>query len=283
MPPIHDLLHRKRLATHASPGLFALGTCSFGVSNRPLRKVLLFLAVACHPSWSRAEPIASDPSRVHAEPTASDPSRVHAEPTASDPSRVRDQPTASDTAQTHAGPTQKNTPLVLRAGRATVPGSLSQYERDILATVLRERHLELEAHPEEKGIEAVEVEPLDVFEAADPAPGWLNWFHSTTRSAVIEREVLLRTGQLYDQRLVDESARNLRKLKPLSLVLIVPVRARDSKRVRLLVITKDVWSLRVDTAYSSRNYGIERLALQPSEINLFGTHLALAARYEYDV
>lgn len=185
--------------------------------------------------------------------------------------------------QTRAEPTQTKQPRTLQLRRTSNPTSLSQYERDILATVLKERQLTLEPHPEGKLVEAVEIEPLDVFEAADPAPGWLNWFHVTTRSSVIEREILLRTGQTYDQRLVDESARNLRKIKQLSLVLILPVQTRDPKLIRLLVITKDVWSLRLDTAYSSRNYGIEHLALQPSEINLFGTHLAVAGRYEYDV
>lgn len=165
---------------------------------------------------------------------------------------------------------------------SSVP-SLSSYERDILETVLEERSLAIEPQPEGKQVESIDVETLDVFEKADPAPGWLNWFHVTTRPSIIEREILVRTGSVYDQRAVDESARNLRKLRQISLVLVVPIRAEDPKMVRLLVITKDVWSLRLNTAFSSRNNVIEHLALVPSEINLAGRHLALAAQYEYDL
>lgn len=170
-----------------------------------------------------------------------------------------------------------------RPAAARSLGALSGYERDILETVLEERSVSIEPHPEGKQIEAVEVETLEVFEKADPVPGWLNWFHVTTRPSVIEREILIRTGSTYDQRAVDESARNLRKLRQLSLVLVVPIRAKHPQRVRLLVITKDVWSLRLNTAFSSRNNVLEHLALVPSEINFAGRHLALAAQYEYDL
>jgi hypothetical protein len=160
---------------------------------------------------------------------------------------------------------------------------LSQYERDVLGTVLTDHRLELEPRPEGKSIESIEVVPLEVFEPADPLPGWTNWFHTTSRAAVIEREVLVRPGQPYDQRLLDESARNLRNLKQLSLVLIVPVRAKNSDRVTLLVVTKDVWSLRLNSSFSVRNSTIEYLMLEPSEENLAGTHLRIAGLYAYDL
>jgi hypothetical protein len=161
--------------------------------------------------------------------------------------------------------------------------SLSQYERDVLTTVLKERHVALETQPFDKSVESLEVETLDVFEPADPLPGWLNWFHTTSRTAVIEREILVRPGQPYDQRLVDESARNLRNLKQLSLVLVVPVKAETPGRVRLLVITKDVWSLRLNSSFRVRNSTLEYLTLQPSEENFAGTHLVVAGQYMYDL
>jgi hypothetical protein len=161
--------------------------------------------------------------------------------------------------------------------------ALSQYERDVLASVLEERQLTLELNPEGRSIETVEAETLEVFESADPLPGWVNWFHTKSRSEVIEREVLISTGQRYDQRAIDESARNLRNLKQLSLVLIVPIRSERSNQVRLLVVTKDVWSLRLNSSIRIRNGTVEYLALQPSEENLAGTHLKLAGQYYYDL
>jgi hypothetical protein len=159
---------------------------------------------------------------------------------------------------------------------------LSPYEREVATRVLAERGKTLEPAPEGKWIDGIDVEALDVFEREDPLPRWVNWFHTTSRVDVIEREILVRQGQRYDANLVDESARNLRALRQLSLVLVLPVRSGDD-RVRLLVITKDVWSLRLNSALRMKNQSIEYLALQPSEENLAGRHLRLAGQYIYDL
>jgi hypothetical protein len=159
---------------------------------------------------------------------------------------------------------------------------LSPYERGIASRILAERGKTVEPAPQGKWIDGIDVEPLEVFEREDPLPGWVNWFHTTSRVDVIEREILARPGQRYDSNLVDESARNLRSLRQLSLVLILPVKSGED-RVRLLVITKDVWSLRLNSALRMRTQSIEYLALQPSEENLAGRHLRLAGQYIYDL
>jgi hypothetical protein len=183
--------------------------------------------------------------------------------------------------------------LVATRGTGAVPAgrnswsarydALSKYERDILRSVLEEREFTLELNPEGKAIESIEAAPLEVFEPADPLPGWLNWFHTTSRAAVIEREVLVSAGQQYDQRAIDETARNLRNLRQVSVVLVVPIRSKEANRVRLLVITKDVWSLRLNQSYRNRNGVFEYLALQPSEENVAGTHLSFTGQYIYDL
>jgi hypothetical protein len=149
--------------------------------------------------------------------------------------------------------------------------------------VLKERNLSIDEHPEGKWIEHIDVEPLDVFEPEEPLPGWVNWFHTTSRPEVIEREVLLHQGQRYSTDLVNETARNLRSLRQLSVVLILPIKSQDNHRVRLLVITKDVWSLRLNSAYRMKNGIFEYLLLQPSEENLAGQHLRISGQYIYDL
>lgn len=161
--------------------------------------------------------------------------------------------------------------------------SLSDYERQILGRVLKEREATIDPNPEGKIIEAVDLEPLEVFEPDAWTVSWLNWFHSTSRDAVLRREILLQPGQVYCQTLVSESARNLRELPQLSLVLLVPVRGLDSRHVRLLVVTKDVWSLRLNSQYRIKNGKVEYLLLQPSEDNVAGLHLRLAGEYLYDL
>jgi hypothetical protein len=150
-------------------------------------------------------------------------------------------------------------------------GGYSPYEQETLAAALRDRGTEIDPAPEGKTIEQIEIAPLEVFEPRDPAPGVLNRLHATTRPYVVRREVLVAEGQPYRKVLVDETARNLRQISQLSLVLAVPVRGSAPDKVRLLVITKDVWSLRLNWDISFSSGGLESLTLQPTEANLLGS------------
>ena len=181
------------------------------------------------------------------------------------------------------GQTASPTTSSPKAGsRTPITSALSQYERDVVSRVLKERKVTVDENPEGKWIERIDVETLDVFEPEDPLPGWVNWFHATSREEVIKREILLREGQRFSSDLANETARNLRGLKQLSVVLILPIQCRDGERVRLLVITKDVWSLRLNSAYRMKNGVFEYLLLQPAEENLLGQHLRISAQYIYD-
>jgi hypothetical protein len=164
----------------------------------------------------------------------------------------------------------------------------SAYELDTIGVVLSSKHLVRELKPEGKTIERIDVTPLDVFEPRDPLPQWLNVFHATSRRSVILREMLLRQGERYQQALVDETLRNLRALPQLSLVLVVPTVGSAPDRIGIVIITKDVWSLRaswdiVATGASSRTNpgGIEELDLEPTETNIFGTHQTARLAFIY--
>jgi len=65
-------------------------------------------------------------------------------------------------------------------------------------------------------------------------------------------------------------------------VLAVAVRGREPGHVRLLVITKDVWSLRLAWDLQAVPGGIEDFVLQPSETNFLGTHQVAALYFEMD-
>jgi hypothetical protein len=148
----------------------------------------------------------------------------------------------------------------------------SRYEQEALDGALRKLGTTIEPSPQGKIVEGVDVVTLDVIEQRDPVPNFLNWFHWKTRPYVIEREVLIARGARYQQALVDETARNLRNLPQLSLVLCVPVRGSAPDRVRILVITKDVWSIRLNSNFRFKDGVVEYLLLQPSEVNFFGLH-----------
>ena len=158
---------------------------------------------------------------------------------------------------------------------------ISAYEQETLDAALAELGGKLDPAPEGKLIEAVDIQVLDIIEERDPAPNFLNWFHTNTKQEVVERELLLGAGERYRQSLVDESQRNLRALRQHSLVLCRPLRAQRPDRVRLLVVVKDVWSLRLNSSFRFKGGALEYLLLQPSEENLAGTHRRLAVNFVY--
>ena len=142
--------------------------------------------------------------------------------------------------------------------------------------------VERDPAPDGKAIEHIEIVPLDVIEPRDPLPRWVNKLHFTSRRSVIQRELLVRVGEPYRQVLVDETLRNLRLLPQLSVVLVVATKGSTPDRVGVVVITKDVWSLRLNWSGDLTPGGVEFFEAQPSEENFFGTHQTLAADFIYE-
>ncbi len=139
------------------------------------------------------------------------------------------------------------------------------------------------ASPEGKLIERIDIVILDVFDEHDPIPDVANVVHAKTRPFVIEQELLVSAGEPYSSRRADESARNLRKIRQLSLVLVVPLEGSAPDRLRVLVITRDVWSLRLNWDFQAgaeeSGVTINRLVLQPTEENFLGTHTIVGAAF----
>lgn len=155
----------------------------------------------------------------------------------------------------------------------------SKYERQTIEAVLHHDGARIDPEPQGKRIGRVDIVTLPVFDKRDPVPKFFNIFHVTSRKRVIRRELLFRAGQPYHQDLVDESARNLRALPQLSLVLLVPLKDPRPNTVDVLVITKDVWSLRLNSNFGVAGNQLTFLVLQPSEINWFGTHTSVSALF----
>jgi hypothetical protein len=160
--------------------------------------------------------------------------------------------------------------------------SYSHYEAESIKTAEKTLGGEVDRAPEGKVIETIEVVPLEVIEERDPAPKILNWLHATTRPYVIKREVLMKVGDPFRKVLADETARNLRRFPQLSLVVCTAFRGSTKDRVRLVVVAKDVWSLRLGSAYGITGGGLESLSLEPTESNLAGTHHSVFARFTYN-
>ncbi len=131
------------------------------------------------------------------------------------------------------------------------------------------------ADPEGKVVEQVAIVCQDVIGATDPWPGLLNAIHRTTLESVIQRELLVSPGAPYLAEAAGESERNLRKLGIFAVVRLVPFEGSVPGRVGLLVVTKDLWSLRLNWAFNAGGGALQLLDAQLAEINLLGLNKAL--------
>jgi hypothetical protein len=167
----------------------------------------------------------------------------------------------------------------------------SPYEREAINEALRSGGREIDHAAEGKTIRHIDFVRLEVLEDRDKwlddlpdAPvislvrkvdkPFVNSLHTTSKEYIIRRELLLMEGDPYVQVVMDEVARNMRDRMPfqVSLVVIVPVVSPEPGKVDLIVITKDIWSLRLSFDVAVTPGGLEKLILAPQETNVAGRH-----------
>ncbi len=161
----------------------------------------------------------------------------------------------------------------------SLTGAYSEYETIAINDAEKKLGLHVDGSPEGKIIERIDFVRIDPVDEHDPLPRALDYAHTTSKAFVIRRNLLVAEGQRWRTVLVDESARNLRKLRQLSLVVCVAMAGSQPDRVRLVVITKDVWSLYVDFDLAVTSGGLEQLTLEPKESNLAGIHHEATGRF----
>jgi len=166
------------------------------------------------------------------------------------------------------------------APRAAHAEPLSPLEQSVIAEALEAYDWELDSEPTGKIIERIEIYVLDVFDQRDPIPKFVNLLHTRTRKWVIEQEVLQSVGERIEPGRILETERNLRSRRQLSLANVVVARGSEPGKVRLLVVVKDVWSLRLNSNIGvGTGGGLDYLLLNPAEENLAGTHITSGVLY----
>jgi len=108
-----------------------------------------------------------------------------------------------------------------------------------------------------------------------------NRWHIITRQAVIEQQLLLRTGEPFSQRLLEESERLLRGNSYFFDTKIMPVHYANGV-VDLQVWTRDLWTLNPGVSVS-RSGGENRSRVDLSERNLLGLGVSLKVGYADNV
>jgi outer membrane protein assembly factor BamA len=132
----------------------------------------------------------------------------------------------------------------------------------------------------------IEIDNADIFDLSDPREDvWLyrlaNRLHVNTRANVIERQLLFKTGDAHDQRLIEESARLLRSRAYFYDAKILPLRCEEG-RVDLRVATRDVWTLNPGISFG-RSGGRNTSGIELQELNLLGTGTALGIAHKRGV
>ncbi|WP_426745205.1 BamA/TamA family outer membrane protein [Myxococcus faecalis] len=163
---------------------------------------------------------------------------------------------------------------------ARAPGLTQEnYEEALVVESLVRHGRQVDPSPEGKPLSDVLVDTEEVVVESDPYPDFLNIFHVRTRDEVVRREVLLPLGQPYSTRLAEETARNLRALRLFSVVRVVPLVGKTPGTVSLLVVTKDIWSLRLNSDFSAVGSLLQYLRLQGTEQNFLGRGKKLAVDF----
>ncbi len=144
------------------------------------------------------------------------------------------------------------------------------YEELLIKWVLKKYRLELEPAPEGKVIEEIIIERVPIVSQLDSFPKWINSLHVQTREEIIARELLFERGEHWQREKIEESERILRSMPIFSIVKILTCRGRSSTGVRVLVLTKDVWSLRLSNNFRLSGWVFEKLSFYPTEHNFLG-------------
>jgi hypothetical protein len=168
----------------------------------------------------------------------------------------------------------------------------ARYEEQLVQKALELSHLELDPKPEGKTIERIVVVANDVilkgdFPLSNKIPWtWANHLHVRTREYIIRQELLFHVGERYQQDLIDESGRNLRAMFILAVARIVVTRGSRPDRVVVLVMTKDNWTLRLNSDFSTDvavgTVRLDTLSLSISESNLAGRNKTVSVQYALD-
>jgi hypothetical protein len=160
--------------------------------------------------------------------------------------------------------------------------TLSTLERASVSRAITSRGYTVEPEPWGKVIGRIHIYNEDVFAEKSAFLQFFNLFHVTTRERAIRQELVIGEGEVWDQERVEETARRLRDPLWSSVIAAVPVTSAEPGKVDLLVVTRDIWSLRLNTQYVFQQGKLTNLSTSISENNFLGTRSVLAAAITMD-
>jgi hypothetical protein len=176
----------------------------------------------------------------------------------------------------------------------TAARPLGRLEQESVDEAMLGLGLRVDPLPAGKTIRAIHVVNQKVFSKGDWWFQFFNLFHRTTRPEMLARELLMKPGDRYDPDLVEETIRNLQVSKQTvgsttfvppelsSVVAIIPIASPVPGTVDLLVVTRDVWSLRLNSNFQTVGSTLTLLQASLSENNLLGWRKYLSLDFALD-
>jgi hypothetical protein len=149
------------------------------------------------------------------------------------------------------------------------------YEARFIDEVVTSTGRAVVADPVGRKIEDVVVKTEEIFTKDDLWPTFLNIFHRVTRERIARQEVLQQVGETWDKARAEETERNIRRLFVFALAKIVALEG-DQGGVVLLVVTRDRWSLRLNSEFNLVGPLLQYLRLFPTEQNFLGLNQQIA-------
>jgi len=164
-----------------------------------------------------------------------------------------------------------------------------RYERELSIKALEQAGWVVVEAPEGRQIRALHSLRLPVF-MSDEAGGLLttlNALHVTTKPLIVLREARLKRGDSYDEQRALETERNLRNTGLFTFVQLFAVQPKGrealdseergaSAEVDLVVVTRELWTLRLESSFEYAGGEVNNLALSLTERNLGGRRQSLS-------
>jgi hypothetical protein len=226
-----------------------------------------------------AAPPPAEPAQQGAPPAP--PAQQGAPPTPEPPpaAAVRQVATTPSVAQDRAAAEER---CASRDPTCDWAATLSSLERASLGRALTSRGYEPDPSPWGKTIGAVRVYNEDVFAEPQALLQFFNIFHITTKESTIRSESVVAPGQVWDQERIEETARLIRDPLFTSVVAVIPVKTTAPGTVDVLIVTRDIWSLRFNTQYTYQQGKLTNLITSLSENNFLGRRDVLSAALNMD-
>ena len=177
-----------------------------------------------------------------------------------------------------------NTPTSLSDGRV-LPSIRS---RTISDDWVRPANMLGDAELQSKGavIGDIKIDPRQIFDTSKSEDNTrlfrlANRLHINTRQKTVATQLLFKSGDRYDPRVLEETERLLRGARYLYDARVRPVAYHDGK-VDIEIITRDVWTLNPGVRFG-RSGGKNSSGFELEELNILGTGSRISFSYKSDV